>query len=118
MDPKSVITAPMTKCIKGKTFQWTNAPQRSFELLKRKVTEASILTLPDFNKIFEVECDASSVGIGAILSQEGVAFFSEKLNEARRKYSTYDMEFYAMIQALKHWRHYLLPKEFVLFTDH
>lgn len=87
----------------GKTFQWTNASQRSFELLKQKVTEVSILTLLDFNKIFEVECDASSVRIGAVLSQEGrpIAFFSEKLNEERRKYSAYDMEFYAMVQAIK-----------------
>eukprot|EP01018_Ginkgo_biloba_P014349 Gb_07058 [translate_table: standard] len=119
MDPRSVITAPMTECIKGKTFQRTNAAQHSFELFKRK-TEVPISTLSDFNKIFEVECDASGVEIRVVLSQESkpIAFFSEKLNEARRKYSTYDMEFYAMVQALKHWRHYLLPKEFVLFTDH
>eukprot|EP01018_Ginkgo_biloba_P017068 Gb_09125 [translate_table: standard] len=89
MDPKSVIATPMIECIKGKTFQWTNAAQGSFELLKQKVTEAPILTLLDFNKIFEVECDASSVEIGVVLRQEGkpIAFFSEKLNEARRKYS-------------------------------
>ena len=51
---------------------------------------------------------------GVVLIQEGrpIAFFSEKLNEVKRKYSTYDKEFYAIIQALKHWSHYLLPKEF------
>ena len=46
-----------------------------------------------------------------------VAYFSEKLNEAKDKYSTYDKEFYAVIQALKKWRHYLIPKEFVLYSD-
>jgi hypothetical protein len=53
------------------------------------------------------------------MSQGGkpVAYFSEKLNDAK-KYFVYDQNFYAIVQALKKWRHYLLPKEFVLFTDH
>jgi len=63
-----------------------------------------------FDKVFEVECDASGVGIGGILTQEGcrLAFFSEKLCDARRKYSTYDKEFYAIIGSLKHWSYYLV----------
>eukprot|EP01018_Ginkgo_biloba_P003628 Gb_16318 [translate_table: standard] len=116
----SMIAAPMTEFIGNKVFQWTSTAQRSFELLKKRMSEASVLLLPNFDKVFEVECDASRVRIGAVLSQEGrlVAYFSEKLNDARRKYSTYDKEFYALVQALKYWRHYLLPKEFVVFTDH
>jgi hypothetical protein len=53
------------------------------------------------------------------LSQEDrrIAYFSEKLNEAKVKYSTYDKEFYAIIHALKKWRHYLIPKEFVLYNN-
>lgn len=53
------------------------------------------------------------------MSQEGrpVAFFSEKLNDAKQKYSVYDLELYAMLQSLKRWRHYLLPKEFIVFTN-
>ena len=53
------------------------------------------------------------------LSQDDrpVAYYNEKLDDAKMKYSTYDKEFYAIIQALKKWRHYLIPKEFVLYSD-
>jgi 5-bromo-4-chloroindolyl phosphate hydrolysis protein len=102
-----------------KSFHWTEEAKKSFNLLKRKITEQPILVLPDFQKTFQVKCDASGFEIGAVLSQEDkpIAYFSEKLNEAKVKYSMYDKEFYAIIQALKKWRHYLIPKEFVLYND-
>jgi hypothetical protein len=88
-------------------------------MLKRKITEQLVLVLPYFQKTFQVKCDASGFVIGVVLSQEDrpIAYFNEKLNEAKIKYSTYDNEFYAIIQALKKWRHYLIPKEFVLYSD-
>jgi hypothetical protein len=53
------------------------------------------LHLLDFSKLFEVACDASNMGIGRVFSQDGhpIAYFSEKLNKAKQKYSTYNKEF-------------------------
>lgn len=71
--------------------------------MKNKVNEYLILALPNLDKVFEFECDASHVGICAILSQESKpkAIFSEKLNEVCKNYSTYDLEFYSIFQGLR-----------------
>jgi hypothetical protein len=71
--------------------------------LKEKITKQPILVLPDFRKKFQVRCDVSGGAIGSVLSQDNrpVAYFSEKLNDTKRKYSTYDKELYAIITLRK-----------------
>lgn len=100
---KSLIS-PIIECIKGREFSWKRVAQESFQLLKKKITTMPILVLPDFKKLFEVDYDASHLRIGVMLSQNGctIALFSENLNEVRRNYSTYDVEFYAIIKALRY----------------
>jgi hypothetical protein len=114
----SEIGAQMMDTVKKrhKSFKWTEEDEKSFNILNEKITEQLILVLLGFGKTFQVRCDVSGVAIGVVLSQDNrrVAYFSEKLNDTKRKYSTCDKEFYAIIQALKKWRHYLIPKEFVL----
>jgi len=80
-------------------FRWTEVAERIFHLLKRKINERPILRLPDFKKLFQVHCDASRIEIGVVRSHEDkpIAFFSEKLNENRQKYSSYDKEFYVVV---------------------
>lgn len=116
----SSIMSLITDCMKMTQFVWTQDADNAFHTIKTKLITAPVLVLPNFHVAFELHCDASKTGIGAVLSQLGrpIAFFSEKIAGARGRYSTYDVELYAVVQAIKHWRHYLFHKEFVLFTDH
>jgi len=81
----SAIMAPITDCLKSEGFQWTPAASKAYAEIKRMMTEAPVIHLPDFSKAFEVKCDVSGLVIGGVLSQESqhVAYFSEKLNDAR-----------------------------------
>jgi hypothetical protein len=84
------------------------------------LTHAPLLQLLDFGKTFELECDASGIGIRGKLLQEGklVAYFSEKMSGPSLNYSTYDKELYALVHVLETWQHYLWSKEFVIHSDH
>ncbi|KAI0507593.1 hypothetical protein KFK09_013719 [Dendrobium nobile] len=115
----STIMAPITNCLKSATFSWTPVQQRSFDKIKNALCSAPVLAFPDFDKPFQVDTDASSIGVGAVLSQEGkpIEYYSEKLSSTRQKWSAYEQELYAVVRALKQWEHYLLHKDFVLCSD-
>jgi hypothetical protein len=70
-----------------KSFKSIEEVEKSFKILKKKITEQWIMVLPDFGKTFQVRCDAIGVAIGSVLSQDNrdVAYFSEKLNENKIK---------------------------------
>lgn len=112
----SSIMAPFTDCMKEGKLRWTPEAGEAFEVIKMKLTTAPILVLPDFSLPFELHWDALKLGIGAVLSQQSrpVAFYNEKLAGARSRYITYDVEFYVIVQAIKHWKHYLFHRECAL----
>ncbi|KAF8107062.1 hypothetical protein N665_0127s0010 [Sinapis alba] len=117
----STIAAPLTEVIKKDMgFKWGEAQENAFQTLKEKLSHSPLLILPDFAKTFEIECDASGIGIGAVLMQERrpIAYFSENLRGSTLNYATYDKELYTLVRALQTWQHYLWPKEFVIHTDH
>ncbi|KAD6796308.1 hypothetical protein E3N88_07204 [Mikania micrantha] len=91
-------------------FKWTEEINLAFNKLKQALMKAPILRLPDFSKPFVVECDASSIGLGAILIQEDhpVAYFSKGLSPSNRLKSAYDCELLALVLAVEKWSHYLL----------
>jgi hypothetical protein len=68
-----------------KSFHCTEEAEKSFKLLKKKITEQPILVLLDFSKTFQVRCDMSGFAIGVVLTQDdrSVTYFSEKLNKAK-----------------------------------
>jgi hypothetical protein len=74
-------------------FQWEQAQQQAFDALKSKLTQAPLLQLPNFEKTFELECDASGISIGGVLIQGGkpITFFIEKFYGPSLNYSTYDL---------------------------
>nr|CAD1840652.1 unnamed protein product [Ananas comosus var. bracteatus] len=116
----STISRPLTELLKKDHFQWTEEGQQAFVALKRAMSTAPVLAMPDFNKAFVLETDASGTGIGAVLSQEGkpIAYLSKAIQGKNLGLSTYEKEFLAILMATQKWRHYLLPKSFVIRTDH
>eukprot|EP00253_Pinus_taeda_P013775 PITA_13775 len=94
-------------------------PKNAHEL-KRLLTSAPILQVPDMRKDFTVYTDASAQGLVAVLMQEGwvIAYASRKLKKNEVLYATHDLELVAVMLALKLWRHYLIGRRFELRTDH
>ncbi|WVZ97202.1 hypothetical protein U9M48_042754 [Paspalum notatum var. saurae] len=105
---------------KDAEFRWTNAQQAAFDELKKRLTTAPVLTLPDQQKKFIIYCDASRDGLGCVLMQEGkvIPYASRQLRKHELNYPTHDLELAAVVHALKIWRHYLYGQRCEIYTDH
>ena len=108
-------------------WKWEQKHQEAFEALKEAFTKRPVLIIPDDDKPFELETDASDYAIGAVLSQRDnenklhpVAYYSSRMDEAERNYEIFDKEMMAVMKALKKWRHHLQgsPHPIKVFSDH
>ncbi|KAL8087899.1 hypothetical protein AgCh_037877 [Apium graveolens] len=109
----------LTDLLKKGNFQWNELAQESFEKLKLALTTAPVLAIPDFNKEFMVETDASKTGIGAVLMQDSypLAFISRALGTKWQKLSVYEKELLAIVFAVQKWEQYLTGNHFIIKTD-
>jgi hypothetical protein len=93
-----IISKPLTDLLKKNVlFIWTPAHEESFQTLKIALSTSPVLVLPDFNKVFCVETDASGLGVGAVLMQSGqpLAFISKALGPKSLGLSAYEKEYLA-----------------------
>lgn len=106
--------------LKLNNFIWTNDAESAFEELKKAITSAPVLVLPNFTEEFTIETDASGQSIGAVLTQNShlVAFLSKTLSPKNQSSSAYDKEMFAILYAVHKWRPYLLGNHFTILTDH
>ena len=120
----SDIAAPLNSLTqKGAEFAWTPECVNAFQTLKQHLIDAPVLSYPCFDpqaSTFVLQTDASAVGLGAVLEQDGhvIAYVSRSLTAAQRQYSVIQRECLAVVYALKQLRHYLLGRKFQIITDH
>ncbi|GKA46447.1 reverse transcriptase domain-containing protein, partial [Tanacetum coccineum] len=121
----SKIARPMTHLLEKETpFVFSKDCIDAFQNLKKKLTEAPILVVPDWNLPFELMCDASDFAIGAVLGQRKMKHFqpihyaSKTMTEAQIHYTTTEKEMLAVVYAFEKFRPYLVLSKSIVYTDH
>jgi hypothetical protein len=117
----SKIAKPITELLKkGNKYLWCETYDEAFEHLKRLLTTSPVLAQPYTTKSFDVYCDASGMGLGGVLMEEGrVIFYSLRQQRCHKEhYPTHDLELAAVVMALRTWHHYLLGSSVYIYTDH
>ena len=110
---------------KNHVFKWTPEHDRHYNAILRAISETKLLRHPDIKRPFFIQTDASDRAIGAVLLQdfgngylEPIEFISRRFKESEAKWHASEKELVAIVWALKKWIRYLLPKHFIVFTDH
>lgn len=121
----STVIAPLTALTrKNAKFLWDSNCEEAFKAIKENLIKAPVLSCPDFNLPFIVQCDASDFGLGAVLSQiqngeeHVICYLSRSLNKNERRYSTTEKECLAVLFAIEKLRPYLEGTKFTVITDH
>jgi hypothetical protein len=115
-----LIATPLTRLLRKDAFAWSNEADTAFRVLKGALSTGLVLQMPDFDKQFIVDCDASSAGFGAVLQQDvgPLAFFSGSFAARHLKPTAYEHGLIGLVQTVRHWRPYLWGHHFLVRTDH
>jgi hypothetical protein len=94
---------PLTNLTGKGTFDWNREHQVAFKIMKVLIAQDCMLRYPDHNKPFDIYTDVSDYQLGAVLVQEGipVAYYSRKLNDAEKKYTTLEKELLSIYMTCK-----------------
>ena len=105
---------------KNTDFTWNIAYEKAFRNAKLHVANAVTLKCFDPDKDIVIECDASGVGIGGTLLQDGhpVTFISQALTSTQQCYSNIECELLALVVVIEHLHHYVFGRKFTVHTDH
>jgi hypothetical protein len=116
----SLICRPLHDLLKKGTYTWQPQHEHAFQTLKKALTTATVLALPNFSEPFILETDISGSGLGAVLMQKGraIAYYSTALGPCNAALSVYEKEALAILESLKHWRHYFLGGKLIIRSDH
>ena len=121
------VARPLNNLLKKDVvFEWKEAQQHAFDMLKKKFTTAPVLAYPDNNCQFHLECDTSNYTTGAVLfilkedKWHPVAYHSHSMSPEEQNYLIADKEMLSIIRALEIWRHYLegAKYKFKVWNDH
>jgi hypothetical protein len=118
---RSHVLAPLSKLASDKSkWKWTAECQEAFEEAKRMVLREAALAYPDFTKPFHIYTDASDYQLGGVIMQgeKPLAFYTRKLNNAQRNYTTGEQELLGIVETLKNFEHILLGQKIIVHTDH
>ena len=120
---RSHLLTPFTEISsgpKGKKISWNDELEQAFNDTKAMICKETLLIYPDWNKPFDIHTDASDYQLGAVISQEGkpIAFFSRKLNNAQKNYTTTEKELLSIVECIKEFRNILFGYQIIVYSDH
>ncbi|CEP10273.1 hypothetical protein, partial, partial [Parasitella parasitica] len=121
IDSLSTKAKPLYALLKKDVeYVWSKEAQQAFDLIKQELVSLPTLAYPNSQLPYELHCDASDVGLGACVVQQGrpIAYASRTLNSAESNYTTTEKECLAVVWSLKQFHPYLYGSKFTIYTDH
>ena len=121
----SKISRPLCRLLENDAnFEFDESYRSTFEEIKFRLVTPPIIATPDWNKEFEIMCDANDYAMGAVLGQRtekifrAIYYTNKTYNEAQENYSTTEKKMLAMVFACEKFRPYILGSHVIIHTDH